>query len=133
MHATSSSSATPLQMARSQLGQFSWQHVPKFCMRAGLAAGFDKDAEAVEGLLGMGFGFVEIGAPLSPCNKFQQDVISLPLARFPWHSSCSPRMPLASQEDKCSSLTALVHPGSVTPLPQAGNPKPRAFRLPELR
>lgn len=30
-----------------------------FC--AGLAAGFDKDAEAVEGLLGMGFGFVEIG------------------------------------------------------------------------
>ena len=30
--------------------------------RAGLAAGFDKDAEGVEGLLGMGFGFVEIGA-----------------------------------------------------------------------
>ena len=29
----------------------------------GLAAGFDKDAEAVEGLLRMGFGFVEVGAP----------------------------------------------------------------------
>ena len=26
----------------------------------------------------------------------------------------------------------LLHAGSVTPLPQAGNPKPRAFRLPEL-
>ena len=27
----------------------------------GLAAGFDKDADAVEGMLGLGFGFVEIG------------------------------------------------------------------------
>ncbi|GMH33292.1 hypothetical protein BSKO_01126 [Bryopsis sp. KO-2023] len=49
----------------------------------GLAAGFDKNAEAMEGMLAMGFGFVEIG--------------------------------------------------SVTPLPQEGNPKPRVFRLPELR
>lgn len=48
---------------------------------AGVAAGFDKDAEIVEPLLGLGFGFVEIG--------------------------------------------------SVTPLPQPGNPKPRAFRLTE--
>ena len=45
----------------------------------GLAAGFDKHAEAVCGILNMGFGFVEIG--------------------------------------------------SVTPLPQPGNPKPRVFRL----
>ncbi|CAN6481872.1 unnamed protein product [Victoria cruziana] len=45
----------------------------------GLAAGFDKNAEAVEGLLGMGFGFVEVG--------------------------------------------------SITPLPQEGNPKPRVFRV----
>lgn len=29
---------------------------------AGLAAGFDKDADAVKGLLGLGFGFVEVGA-----------------------------------------------------------------------
>ena len=29
---------------------------------AGVAAGFDKDAEGTEGLLGMGFGFVEIGS-----------------------------------------------------------------------
>ena len=50
---------------------------------AGVAAGFDKNAEVVEPLLGLGFGFVEVG--------------------------------------------------SVTPLPQPGNPKPRAFRLPELR
>ena len=30
-------------------------------MGAGLAAGFDKNAEAVDGLLGLGLGFVEIG------------------------------------------------------------------------
>ncbi|PFX32264.1 dihydroorotate dehydrogenase (quinone), mitochondrial-like isoform X1 [Stylophora pistillata] len=47
----------------------------------GLAAGFDKHGEAVDGLLKIGFGFVEIG--------------------------------------------------SVTPLPQAGNTKPRVFRLTE--
>ncbi|EFN56854.1 hypothetical protein CHLNCDRAFT_22067 [Chlorella variabilis] len=47
----------------------------------GVAAGFDKDAEVVEAMLGLGFGFVEIG--------------------------------------------------SVTPLPQPGNPKPRAFRITE--
>ncbi|XP_042209309.1 dihydroorotate dehydrogenase (quinone), mitochondrial-like isoform X2 [Homarus americanus] len=47
----------------------------------GLAAGFDKNGEAVEGLANMGFGFIEVG--------------------------------------------------SVTPLPQPGNPKPRVFRLPE--
>lgn len=45
----------------------------------GLAAGFDKDAEAVQASLALGFGFVEIG--------------------------------------------------TVTPRPQAGNPKPRLFRL----
>lgn len=28
---------------------------------AGLAAGFDKDAVAIKGLLGLGFGFVEVG------------------------------------------------------------------------
>ena len=47
----------------------------------GVAAGFDKHAEVVEPLLGVGFGFVEIG--------------------------------------------------SVTPLEQPGNPKPRCFRLSE--
>lgn len=45
----------------------------------GVAAGFDKDAEVPDALLGMGFGFTEVG--------------------------------------------------SITPLPQAGNPKPRLFRL----
>jgi dihydroorotate dehydrogenase len=45
----------------------------------GLAAGYDKDAEAPDALLGLGFGFVEVG--------------------------------------------------SITPLPQAGNPRPRLFRL----
>ena len=47
----------------------------------GLAAGFDKDAEAIDALLAMGFDFVEVG--------------------------------------------------TVTPRPQAGNPKPRLFRLAE--
>jgi hypothetical protein len=45
----------------------------------GIAAGFDKHAEVPDALLGLGFGFVEIG--------------------------------------------------TVTPLPQAGNPRPRVFRL----
>lgn len=47
----------------------------------GLAAGFDKDAEVMDAMLALGFGFVEAG--------------------------------------------------SVTPLPQPGNPKPRLFRLDE--
>jgi dihydroorotate dehydrogenase len=49
----------------------------------GLAAGFDKDAEVADAMLGLGFGFVEIG--------------------------------------------------TLTPLPQAGNPRPRLFRLAEDR
>ena len=49
----------------------------------GLAAGFDKDAEVPEQMLGLGFGFVEVG--------------------------------------------------TLTPRPQAGNPKPRLFRLDEDR
>ncbi|XP_031379217.1 dihydroorotate dehydrogenase (quinone), mitochondrial-like isoform X3 [Punica granatum] len=61
----------------SNLGLEVWGR--KFSNPVGLAAGFDKNAEAVEGLLGMGFGFVEVG--------------------------------------------------SVTPVPQEGNPKPRIFRL----
>ncbi|CAN1839965.1 Dihydroorotate dehydrogenase (quinone), mitochondrial [Linum perenne] len=53
----------------------------KFSNPVGLAAGFDKNAEAVEGLLAVGFGFIEVG--------------------------------------------------SVTPVPQEGNPKPHIFRLRE--
>ncbi len=49
----------------------------------GLAAGFDKDARVWRQMLGLGFGFVEVG--------------------------------------------------TLTPKPQAGNPKPRVFRLPEDR
>lgn len=49
----------------------------------GLAAGFDKNAEVPDVMLGLGFGFVEVG--------------------------------------------------TVTPRPQAGNPRPRLFRLPEDR
>ena len=49
----------------------------------GMAAGFDKDGEVPDALLGQGFGFAEVG--------------------------------------------------SITPLPQAGNPRPRLFRLVEDR
>ena len=49
----------------------------------GLAAGFDKDAEVAEAMLGLGFGFVEVG--------------------------------------------------TLTPVAQAGNPRPRLFRLAENR
>lgn len=55
----------------------------RFPTPVGLAAGFDKDAVAWRALLGLGFGFVEVG--------------------------------------------------TLTPLPQAGNPKPRIFRLPKDR
>jgi dihydroorotate dehydrogenase len=34
----------------------------RFANPLGLAAGFDKDAQAVDGLLGMGFGAVEVGS-----------------------------------------------------------------------
>lgn len=54
-----------------------------FAHPVGLAAGLDKNAVAIRGLLGWGLSFIEIG--------------------------------------------------SVTPLPQEGNPKPRLFRLPEDR
>ncbi len=53
----------------------------KFPNPVGVAAGFDKDAEVPDALLGLGFGFTEVG--------------------------------------------------SITPLPQEGNPKPRLFRLVE--
>lgn len=55
----------------------------EFPSPVGLAAGFDKNAEVPEHMLGLGFGFVEVG--------------------------------------------------TVTPLPQKGNPKPRLFRLAEDR
>ena len=54
-----------------------------FPNRIGLAAGLDKNGEAIDGLARLGFGFIEIG--------------------------------------------------TVTPRPQAGNPKPRLFRLIEQR
>jgi dihydroorotate dehydrogenase len=55
----------------------------RFPSPVGLAAGFDKDAEVPDAMMGLGFGFVEVG--------------------------------------------------TLTPRPQAGNPKPRLFRLKEDR
>src|SRR5574338_372896 len=54
-----------------------------FLNRVGLAAGLDKNGEAIDGLARLGFGFLEIG--------------------------------------------------TVTPRPQPGNPRPRLFRLPEVK
>ena len=54
-----------------------------FPNRIGLAAGLDKNGEAIDGLARFGFGFIEIG--------------------------------------------------TITPRPQPGNPRPRMFRLPEVR
>lgn len=47
-------------------------------VRAGLAAGFDKNAEAVESLLGIGLGFMEIGAPIraQPCAQALRHALS---------------------------------------------------------
>jgi len=55
----------------------------QFPNRIGLAAGLDKNGEALDGLARLGFGFIEIG--------------------------------------------------TITPRPQPGNPRPRMFRLPEVR
>lgn len=55
----------------------------RFPNRVGLAAGLDKNAQCIDALAAMGFGFVEVG--------------------------------------------------TVTPLEQAGNPKPRMFRLPKAQ
>ena len=63
----------------------------------GVAAGFDKGAEAANGLAHIGFGFVEV---------------------FTWRESSA-------------ILMSYKKVGSVTPLAQDGNPKPRVFRLPE--
>ncbi len=53
-----------------------------FANPLGLAAGFDKNAEVIQGALKLGFGFLELG--------------------------------------------------TVTPMPQIGNPKPRVFKIPEF-
>ena len=78
-----------LTMLRKGLGRLYPVHVPalpvevmglRFPNPVGLAAGLDKNGDCVDGLAGLGFGFIEVG--------------------------------------------------TVTPRPQAGNPKPRMFRLP---
>lgn len=44
----------------------------------GLAAGFDKHAEAIDGLLDMGFGFVEVGSitPEPQASRFQMPCLA---------------------------------------------------------
>lgn len=52
----------------------------RFANPLGLAAGFDKDAQAVDGLLGMGFGSVEVGSitPQAQPGNPQPRVFRLP-------------------------------------------------------
>ena len=71
----------PTRAARSTKALESTVAGLRFPNPVGLAAGFDKNAEVPDAILGLGFGFTEIG--------------------------------------------------TVTPKPQAGNPKPRLFRLPD--
>jgi dihydroorotate dehydrogenase len=76
--------AMPRRPRTVEAGPFSTQVAGiAFPNPVGMGAGFDKDAVAADGLLGLGFGFVEVG--------------------------------------------------TLTPRPQAGNPKPRLFRLAEDR
>ena len=76
--------ALPLRASASATGPLA-SEVAGLCFAnpLGMAAGYDKDAEVPDALLGLGFGFAEVG--------------------------------------------------SITPLPQAGNPRPRLFRLIEDR
>jgi dihydroorotate dehydrogenase len=81
----------------------------------GLAAGFDKNAEVVDPLFRLGFGFVEAGG-----------VTPLPQPGNP-----RPRLfRLDADQGVINRLGfGFVEAGGVTPLPQPGNPKPRLFRL----
>lgn len=107
--------------------------------RTGLAAGFDKNAEVVGPLMDLGFGFVEVGE--RPC----------PLRRWQFAAACAGAAPEAHVAPGTSAHSwfqgegpkgrrvertpAILRraAGSITPKPQPGNPKPRAFRIPELK
>ena len=56
----------------------------------GLAAGFDKDAQAVEGLARLGFGFIEVGAVATP--RPQPGNSKPRLFRYPDHEAVINRM-----------------------------------------
>ena len=76
--------ALPLRAAKSAPGPLASEVAGlHFANPLGMAAGYDKDGEVPDALLGLGFGFAEVG--------------------------------------------------SITPLPQVGNPRPRLFRLIEDR
>lgn len=53
----------------------------------GIAAGFDKDAEAIDGLFDLGFGYVEVGS-VTPepqvCVSNNQSYIFLILTHVAW-------------------------------------------------
>jgi hypothetical protein len=73
---------------------------------AGLAAGFDKDAEAVKGLLGLGLGFMEVGEWQQQWHKLQ----GLAAANGMWPVSCSARFSntLQCSSNCCSSASAVL-------------------------
>lgn len=61
----------------------------------GLAAGFDKDAEAIDALLGIGLGFMEVGAQAAPAcpakPRAQNGESPLPwMTTLWWTMSCVP-------------------------------------------
>lgn len=46
----------------------------------GLAAGFDKDGEAIDGLFDLGFGWVEVGS-VTPKPQVRSHIVSPPRAQ----------------------------------------------------
>lgn len=54
----------PLPLGRRVLDPFTWRGL-HFANRVGVAAGFDKDAAALNGIHGLGAGFVEVGTVLN--------------------------------------------------------------------
>ena len=86
----------------------------------------------MEGLLDLGFGFVEIGRPCTlgcHCSILPGDEVAIiPLCSAMSRPSCVMNL-LNEGINRLDSLCA----GSVTPLPQPGNDKPRSFRLESLR
>ncbi len=57
----------------------------------GLAAGYDKNAEAIDGLLNLGFGFVEVGSvtPLPQVRQSQEKYSIICVSQETQNRGCS--------------------------------------------
>jgi hypothetical protein len=80
----------------------------------------------MDGLLGLGFGFMEVGG--SP--RWGLTAAGCAMGSMRW--CCCARV-LAAAHAPPRTLPPPPAPGSITPRPQPGNPKPRVFRLSDLK